>query len=65
MYSSMASATRLDTFTASTTVFAPVTTSPDAYTPGRVVLPLSSTAIRPLPFTSMPLVEETITERGP
>ena len=56
MYSSMATATSLAMATASTTVRAPLTASPPAKTPGRVVRPSGSTVSRPFLLVSMPVV---------
>ncbi len=47
IYSSIATATFLEKFTASTTVLAPVTTSPEANTPSLAVRPSSSLSKRP------------------
>ena len=62
---SIPSATSFDTFTASTTVFAPVTTSPEANTPSLDVFPVLSVAKSPRLFTSIPLVDDTIFVLGP
>ena len=64
-YSSITSATFLDNLTASTTVFAPVTTSPEANIPSLLVLPYSSVVRSPLLLTSIPFVDETIFVLGP
>lgn len=52
----MLSATTFEWATASTTVLAPSTTSPDAKTPSLVVLPFSSAFKSPLTFVSRPFV---------
>ena len=52
----MDSATFLAMATASTTVRAPMTASPPANTPSRVVLPSSLTVSRPRWLVSMPVV---------
>ena len=61
----MASATSLEWATASTTVREPLTTSPEAKMPGRVVWPLSSAEIRPRSLVAIPLVVLTMRLRGP
>ena len=56
----MASATNFEYLTASTTVFAPFTTSPEANIPSLVVSPYSFVTKRPFLFVSIPLVLERI-----
>ena len=52
-------------FTASTTVFAPVTTSPDAKIPGMVVSPFASVLSNPRSSTCSSLSRFTIRSCGP
>ena len=65
MYSSIAAATFLEWNTASTTVFAPLTTSPEANTPSLVVWPSVSVSTRPPLAVCMPVVVDTILSFGP
>lgn len=65
IYACMASATFLEWETASTTVFAPLTASPEANTPGRLVWPFSSARSKPRGLAFNPLVVRVMVFCGP